>query len=103
MRTGVNKGTQWILSISSSWLHPLEPAVGKEVVRNQKRKFPYPFFRTTGPNIHLFKMGIPISLMEACVAHGPPTNFEQWTKAAQQQQRMLRADNSYRAALIPKV
>jgi len=37
--------------------------------------------------LHLFKMGIPIRLMEACVAHRPPTNFEQWTKAAQQQQR----------------
>ena len=37
--------------------------------------------------LHLFKMGIPVWLMDACVDHGPPMNFEQWTKAAQQQQR----------------
>ena len=37
--------------------------------------------------LHLFKMGIPVRLMDACVDHGPPTSFEQWTKAAQQQQR----------------
>ena len=43
---------------------------------------------TDNPTVlHLFKMGIPVRLMDACVDHGPPTNFEQWTKAAQQQQR----------------
>ena len=50
MRTDVNKETQWILSISSSQLHPPNKAVRKEVVHNQKRKFPYPYLRTTGPN-----------------------------------------------------
>ena len=65
MRTSVNKGTQWILSISSSWLHPLELAVGKEVVRNQKRKFPYPFLRTTGPNTAALKR------RDLTVSHNP--------------------------------
>ena len=37
--------------------------------------------------LHLFKMGIPIHLMDMCVDHGPLTNFEQWMKATQQQQR----------------
>ena len=37
--------------------------------------------------LHLFKMGILVWLMDACVDHSPLTNFEQWTKAAQQQQR----------------
>jgi len=43
---------------------------------------------TDNPTIlHLFKMGIPIWLMDTCIDHSPLTNFEQWMKAAQQQQR----------------
>ena len=43
---------------------------------------------TNDPTIlHLFKMGIPVQLMDVCIDHGPPTNFKQWTKATQQQQR----------------
>jgi len=37
--------------------------------------------------LHLFKMGIPVCLMDICIDHGPPMNFKQWMKAAQQQQR----------------
>jgi len=38
---------------------------------------------TNDPTIlHLFKMGIPVRLMDTCIDHGPPMNFEQWMKAA---------------------
>ena len=35
--------------------------------------------------LHLFKMGIPVRLMDVCRIMVPLINFEQWTKAAQQQ------------------
>jgi hypothetical protein len=47
-------------------------------------------------NLRLFAGGLPSQLAESCIGHEDPKTFEQWTKAAQRQQKKWLDKQSFR-------